>query len=452
MTPPWGDGTSRIIGSGTVSNSGVLSGDGFIATTFTNNSGGELRAEAGKTLTFTGATGANAGRVNLQGGTLEFGQAFTNSATGVIQGRGAVNFNGGLVNQGSMNFSAGTTDIDGNISMTGGTGGSARLISSGGGTVTVNSNFDHHGAEVRTSAGCNTVFFGTVTGPGPYTGTGTVYYEGTFSPGASPASVTFAGSLVCGGNLVTIMELGGTTRGTQYDSIQVADNITLAGTLSVKLINGFLPAAGNSFDLFDWGSHTGTFSTLDLPALTSGLSWDTSDLYTTGSLDVLADIPPTPGNLTATPQPGLILRLQWQNTSPPASGFEVQRALDAGFTDALHSVILPAGQTTYDDADRTPETTYHYRVRALGSPTPSAFSTPAEALTPTRLADWRWVHFGDQNPVGDGEDFNDFDHDGVVNLQEYACNMDPRVPDAKTLTTGGTSGLPAVKRASNGHL
>ncbi len=56
----------------------------------------------------------------------------------------------------------------------------------------------------------------------------------------------------------------------------------------VSLINGFTPAAGNSFNILDWlGTRTGTFSSLMLPTL-AGLTWDTSTLYSDGILRVAA--------------------------------------------------------------------------------------------------------------------------------------------------------------------
>jgi hypothetical protein len=54
-------------------------------------------------------------------------------------------------------------------------------------------------------------------------------------------------------------------------------------------IEGFTPAAGNSFDILDWGTLSGTFSTINLPAL-SGLAWNTSQLYSTGVLSVVAGL------------------------------------------------------------------------------------------------------------------------------------------------------------------
>jgi autotransporter-associated beta strand protein len=289
-------------------------------------------------------------------------------------------------------------------------------------------------------------FNGAVTGFGDFAGK--VTFAASYLPGHSPDAVNFQNITLADTNTL-FMELGGTTPDTQHDQLLVSGTATLGGILNVSLINSFQPTAGNLFNLFDWGGLTGVFDTLELPSLTSGLLWDTSGLYTTGTLAVETAPPPPPANLTATLQPGLAVRLQWQDTSPPATGFEIQRALDAGFTSGLHEFTLPAGQTSCDDADLTPQATFHYRICVLGSPT---FSTPAQATTPSRLADWRWVHFGNQNPVGDGEDLKDVDHDGVVNLVEYCCNLDPKLPDARTLAADGTSGLPAVSLAPDGRL
>lgn len=86
------------------------------------------------------------------------------------------------------------------------------------------------------------------------------------------------------------MELGGTTAGSQFDQLQVSGQLLLGGTLQVSLINGFTPAAGQSFDLLDGGSLTGRFESLALPGLTAPLDWDASQLYTTGVLSVTATL------------------------------------------------------------------------------------------------------------------------------------------------------------------
>jgi hypothetical protein len=81
------------------------------------------------------------------------------------------------------------------------------------------------------------------------------------------------------------IELGGTTPGTDYDQLLVNGPVSLDGTLKVLLIDPYLPAAGDEFNILDWtGSPTGTFFSLQLPALYGGLAWDIGELYFSGTL------------------------------------------------------------------------------------------------------------------------------------------------------------------------
>lgn len=64
--------------------------------------------------------------------------------------------------------------------------------------------------------------------------------------------------------------------------------LVMGGTL--KLSANYTIANGNSFSLFqDFASRSGTFTALDLPTLGGGLSWDTSDLYSTGVVSVIPE-------------------------------------------------------------------------------------------------------------------------------------------------------------------
>src|SRR5262249_24425079 len=106
-------------------------------------------------------------------------------------------------------------------------------------------------------------------------------FTGTFSPGLS-ATLVSAGSIVLAPTSTLIMEVGGTTPGNSFDRIQATGSLTLSGTLQLVLISGFSLAAGNTFDILDWGTLSGTFATLQLPTLAGGLVWNTSQLYTAG--------------------------------------------------------------------------------------------------------------------------------------------------------------------------
>jgi hypothetical protein len=106
---------------------------------------------------------------------------------------------------------------------------------------------------------------------------------------ADASLITFGGDVVYAATNTVFMELGGTVRGTQYDAIDVAGKLTFDGGLTVPLISGFQPAFGNVFNLFDFGTRTGTFSTVNLPALIPGLLWSQANLYTVGEIQVVLD-------------------------------------------------------------------------------------------------------------------------------------------------------------------
>jgi T5SS/PEP-CTERM-associated repeat protein len=133
---------------------------------------------------------------------------------------------------------------------------------------------------------------GVLSGNG--TISGNVMNRGAFRPGLSHSSQTAVpGTLHIDGNFLQsdtgylLTRLGGTTAGTHYDQLQVSGAVNLNGIMSVPLVNGFMPSAGDAFDILDWSSVSGRFSTVFLPSLKAGLSWDTSQLYTTGIISVV---------------------------------------------------------------------------------------------------------------------------------------------------------------------
>ncbi len=144
--------------------------------------------------------------------------------------------------------------------------------------------------------GGGVIFSGPVSGDGGYAGT--VTFNGGFSPGDSPGSVT-GDFIIFGPSNTVTMELGGTVQGTEYDHITVTGSITLDGTLDVVLYNGFLPSAGNAFDLLD-GTLVGTFDAVNLPSLGAGIAWDRTRLYLTGEISVVERTAaiPEPATLT----------------------------------------------------------------------------------------------------------------------------------------------------------
>jgi T5SS/PEP-CTERM-associated repeat protein len=142
-----------------------------------------------------------------------------------------------------------------------------------------------------------------LTLPGYVKGTGTldnVALTGTFSPGVGPASLNL-GSVQYGGTLD--IEIGGTMPGSDYDQLNHVVGAGLAqlgGTLDVSLLNGFMPQAGDMFDILTGaGGISGTFATTMLPALTGDLFWTINYGPSLVELAVEAPTPVLPGDFNS---------------------------------------------------------------------------------------------------------------------------------------------------------
>ena len=99
------------------------------------------------------------------------------------------------------------------------------------------------------------------------------------------ATVTIDGDLTLNAGSQLLLDLGDTT---VYDSLDITGTLFAGGTLDVTLSDDAPALAlGDSFDLFDFTSAGGAFDAFDLPALATGLAWDTSNLLVTGELQVV---------------------------------------------------------------------------------------------------------------------------------------------------------------------
>jgi hypothetical protein len=113
---------------------------------------------------------------------------------------------------------------------------------------------------VLTAAGGVTIQAGKVFGRGMIAST--VVSNGSVTAGDSTAK---AGKLSVNtytqkssGSLN--VQIGGLTAGTQYSQLAVANGASLNGTLNIKVINGFVPVAGNSFAILTTSARSGTFA------------------------------------------------------------------------------------------------------------------------------------------------------------------------------------------------
>ena len=117
-----------------------------------------------------------------------------------------------------------------------------------------------------------------------------VVLEGIVSPGNSPGCIDFSGDVTFSSTATLIIELGGAVHCSEYDQINVANTLTINNaSFELVLINGYVPQFGDSFNVLNWGSLSGSgFSTIDTSAATlpHPLQWDVSQLYVSGEVAV----------------------------------------------------------------------------------------------------------------------------------------------------------------------
>jgi hypothetical protein len=311
--------------TGGLTNAGTVTGNGRLNTNLTNAAAGTVQLGADQTLVLSGAGGhTNSGLVDLSGGarlqisgnfvnnaggqvsvagsTARFDSAVTNAAGGRFQLNAAtLRFNGGLTNNGRVQVSFGGAEVFGAVTTTRG----GQVILSGNSDTTFYDAVDvQSGGELRVTTGSTAVFFGQVfqrTGA-LFTGSGTKFYEGGLSIGASPGLGIDAGDVNFGSDSQFLVEIGGTKactascatndtlKNASFDKYIVAGHLSLGGTLKLVSWNGFVGHAGDSFDLLDWGSESGSFSAVDASALrlAPGTALDFSQLSVNGTVSVTA--------------------------------------------------------------------------------------------------------------------------------------------------------------------
>jgi hypothetical protein len=71
------------------------------------------------------------------------------------------------------------------------------------------------------------------------------------------------------------IEIGGSPTSLQYDKLQIIGAATLDGNLNISLVNNFVPAIGDTFEVLTYSSHTGNFSAINGLNTGTGISFDT---------------------------------------------------------------------------------------------------------------------------------------------------------------------------------
>lgn len=309
------------------SNTGTLTlGGASTRTGLTNLTGGTLVVGADTALG-TGALGATSGTLRGTGGARTLAVPFNVNGSITLGGTSDLTFTGTVANSALNTLTVsntGKTTLAGPVVLSNSSANRILTINNSGEVLisgaiangsTSTSGIVKAGAGLLTLSGANTFTGVTTVNAGTLNLTGSLQsptliiadgasltgggllkdlsLAGVYSPGNSPALVSLD-NLTMVSTAVLNMEIGGTTRGTQYDALAITNALTAGGTLNVSFINGFTPSGSTTFDLFDFSSASGSFATVNVTGLDWHWTWDTASLLTTGELTL---------NFTAVPEP-----------------------------------------------------------------------------------------------------------------------------------------------------
>jgi fibronectin-binding autotransporter adhesin len=226
--------------------------------------GGSLTA----TEISTGNNGATQRELDFNGGTLVAGADNVN----FIHDLSAANVQaGGFI----INSAGHAVSINQALLDAGGGGGLTKL---GAGAVYLNG--------ANTYTGPTLVNVGTLGGTGTILGPVTVASGATLAPGDSVGTLTVNNNVTLGGTIV--MELSRNGGVPASDLLAVSGNLAFGGTLTIVVTGTNALAFNDTFNLFDWGTRSGSFTTINLPA---AYSLDLSQLNVNGTIRVIG-VPP----------------------------------------------------------------------------------------------------------------------------------------------------------------
>ena len=199
-------------------------------------------AMTGQAITFAGA----APQLNASGAAHSLANPLTLSAAVAVNNASALTLSGAIGGaSGITKTGAGILSLTGTSTFAGGT-------TVNGGTLFVNGTIP---GPVAVNAGA------TLGGTGTITGAVAINAGGTLAPGLSPG-LTNTGDLNLAGAF--LVEIEGTTVGTQYDQTNVTGTVTIAGG-TLTLAGAYVPVAGNAFTIIandGADAVTGTFAGL----------------------------------------------------------------------------------------------------------------------------------------------------------------------------------------------
>jgi hypothetical protein len=228
---------------------------------------------------------------------------------------------------------------------------------------------------------------GTLEGAGVVTAN--VSNGGHVQPGLPLGQLSITGTFTqtAGGSLD--VDIGGLTPGTQFDRLTVTGAATLNGTLNIAVINGFMPALGNGFQVMTFASHAGDFAAVGGLGIGNGLVFEKNIANTDVTLVVVQGTLPTStetptGTTTPTPQ---LTQTPTRTTTPAVTATPTSTPLPTLTSSATAAPTATltgtVALTAIPTSTATRTTTLAFTATTTASPIHTATGTPTASRTAT---------------------------------------------------------------------
>ena len=302
-------------------------------------------------LTYNGSAIINGTRARLtSGSTYQVGSVFTTSPVDVTRFRSSFQFQSPL----------GSNTADGFTFTIQGVGPTA-LGSFGGGLGYGPDGTNSPAAIGRSVA----VKFDLANNSGEGSNSTGLYVNGTAPTGAGSIDLTASGVDLHSGNVFLVTLAYDTTK----LSVTITDTVTGKSASQSYTVDIVANAGASAYVGFTAGTGAAT-------AIQDVVNWTYSPN--------VPQAPAAPSGLGAVPASATSVALSWTNNATNQTGFVLDRAFDAGFTQGLVSQTLPATPNSFTDTltGLAPGGTFYYRLRATNSAGSSANSNVASVTIP----------------------------------------------------------------------
>jgi PKD repeat protein len=192
---------------------------------------------------------------------------------------------------------------------------------------------------------------------------------GTIAPGNSPGVLMVAGSVILEPTSKTEIEINGDSPGTDYDRLQATGSVAVDGTLVLKKGASYDPPLGQTFDVVQGASRTGSFSGVTPTSAGTAKGFDVS--YPAGKVQVEVVSVPGPDLVISATSVGTAFNVDypgtWRATVANVGGAASSGTITATLTVGAGQTVTSATGTGWSCSGSGPVTCTRSDAAASGA-------------------------------------------------------------------------------------